>query len=712
MKISTKLILAFTVLVLMIAGIASYSFFRSRNALEETLGTNSIFIAEGYLLRMNEALEKNVEILQIQTPRRVLQEAIAASNLRYRKLEDVPSHMDRLDKQWTSATPGSTIPLMHDILDSELSLELKKTLINLYEKKQGSRQFEYVLVTNEYGAPVAMTTRNPFYRHDNEEWFKTVKKNRLFVGDVEFDESFQKTVIPVAVPVIDDNGRFIGAIKASVSADGVIRKTLLSLKRYKTTELLLMTTSGKAVYSTNAFRFHEDLSGKPYFKNIKGLSGYFTVEEGQKQRLFSYVYSEKFGAFISPHWVLLVQHDLDEVLAKSFILRKHILIATVIVLILGITIAVYISRTISKPLHRAREIALKMSKGDLSERISIRTHDEIGSLMQSLDSMIDTTKRMAELADRISHGDLTGGVQPRSEKDVLGNALAHMVSDLKGQVSDIIEGANVIATATGEITAAASQLVAGSSETATSISQTTATVEEVKQASTVANEKAKEVSEVAQKSMLHSQRGQEAVKKVIEGMGSIKDRMKQLAGDIMNLSDQSHAIGQIIATVNDIAEQTNLLSVNAAIEAMKAGEYGKGFSVVAGEIKSLSEQSKRATTQVKTILNDIQKAIGQAVMATEEGSKVIEAGVRQSEEAGETIEVLAQNIVGASEASTQIAASSQQQLVGMDQVALAMVSIREASAQNVNSTRQVENSAKNLHELGQRLRTLTANYKL
>jgi methyl-accepting chemotaxis protein len=252
--------------------------------------------------------------------------------------------------------------------------------------------------------------------------------------------------------------------------------------------------------------------------------------------------------------------------------------------------------------------------------------------------------------------------------------------------------------------------VAGSSETATSISQTTATVEEVKQASKVANEKAKEVSDAAKKSMQHSQRGQEAVKKVVEGMGSIKDRMEQLAGDIMNLSDQSHAIGQIIATVNDIAEQTNLLSVNAAIEAMKAGEYGKGFSVVAGEIKGLSEQSKRATTQVKTILNDIQKAIGKAVMATEEGSKVIEAGVRQSEEAGETIEVLAQNIVGASEASTQIAASSQQQLVGMDQVAMAMVSIREASVQNVNSTRQVEDSAKNLHELGQRLKNIVKKY--
>src|SRR5581483_4850456 len=97
-------------------------------------------------------------------------------------------------------------------------------------------------------------------------------------------------------------------------------------------------------------------------------------------------------------------------------------------------------------------------------------------------------------------------------------------------------------------------------------------------------------------------------------------------------------VGDIIATVEDLAQQSNLLSVNAAIEAAKAGENGRGFAVVAQEVKSLSEQSRQATTQVRTILSDIQKAAAAAVMATEQGTKAVESGGKQTEAAGESIQ--------------------------------------------------------------------------
>ena len=113
-----------------------------------------------------------------------------------------------------------------------------------------------------------------------------------------------------------------------------------------------------------------------------------------------------------------------------------------------------------------------------------------------------------------------------------------------------------------------------------------------------------------------------------------------------------------------------------------------------------------------TILADLQRATNAAVMATEQGSKVVEAGAVQSGEAGESIRVLAESIADATAAATQIAASSQQQLVGMDQVAQAMESIKQASVQNVASTRQVETSAQGLHELGQRLRLVVAQYQV
>jgi methyl-accepting chemotaxis protein len=195
-------------------------------------------------------------------------------------------------------------------------------------------------------------------------------------------------------------------------------------------------------------------------------------------------------------------------------------------------------------------------------------------------------------------------------------------------------------------------------------------------------------------------------------MNRIKDQMDAIANSIVNLSEQSQAIGQIIATVNDLADQSNLLAVNAAIEAAKAGEQGKGFAVVAQEIKNLAEQSKRATAQIQAILNDIQKATASAVLTTEQGSKAVEAGVQQSIQAGDAILGLTGSVSEAAEAATQIAVSSQQQLVGTDQIVIALESIKQASLQNVEGTRQLESAAWNLNGVGQKLKQLVEQYKV
>ena len=195
-------------------------------------------------------------------------------------------------------------------------------------------------------------------------------------------------------------------------------------------------------------------------------------------------------------------------------------------------------------------------------------------------------------------------------------------------------------------------------------------------------------------------------------MNRIREQMDLIAMSIVRLTEQSQAIGEIISTVNDIAEQSNLLAVNAAIEAAKAGEQGRGFAVVAQEVKSLAEQSKKATAQVRAILGDVQKATGAAVTAAEKGSKVVDAGVKQSQEVSEAIRQLSDNIAEAAQASTQIAASGQQQSLGMDQVAQAMESIKVASTQNMAGTKQAEVAARGLHEMGERLRLMVARYKL
>lgn len=260
-----------------------------------------------------------------------------------------------------------------------------------------------------------------------------------------------------------------------------------------------------------------------------------------------------------------------------------------------------------------------------------------------------------------------------------------------------------LASSSAELSAAASQLASGAAETAAAVSETTTTVEEVKQAADVAAEKAKYVSESAQKASQAAQGGKKAVDESIEAMKRIQEQMGSIAEGIVSLSEQSTTISDITGTVTDIAEQSNLLAVNAAIEAAKAGEQGKGFAVVAQEVKSLADQSKQATSQVKSILGDIQKRISTVVMLTEQGSKASEAGVKQSVIAGESIQALVASVTEAGQAATQIAVSSQQQLAGMGQVASAMENIKQASTESVSSTQQTESTARNLHDLSEKL---------
>jgi methyl-accepting chemotaxis protein len=373
----------------------------------------------------------------------------------------------------------------------------------------------------------------------------------------------------------------------------------------------------------------------------------------------------------------------------------------------------FITRNISKPLKQITILAGQIAEGDLNIPASTsRRRDEVGVLSQAFTRMGHSLREMAQTAEKIADGDLQVNVKPQSPRDMLGNAFASMIENLRNLMSQIAEGVNVLSTSAGQISSSTTELATTSAEAATAVSETTSTVEEVRQTAQLANQKAKSVSENTQKMTQISQTGTKSTEETIEGINIIKQQMESIGDTMVRLSDQSQTIGRIVATVEDLAAQSNLLAVNASIEAAKAGEQGKGFAVVAQEVKSLAEQSQQATNQVRNILTDIRKATSAAVMATEQGSKAVEAGVKRSGQAGQSIQMLSGSVVEAAQAATQIAASSQQQLVGMDQVALAMESIKEASTQNMASAKQLELAAHNLKELGQKLQHTVARYKI
>jgi hypothetical protein len=265
------------------------------------------------------------------------------------------------------------------------------------------------------------------------------------------------------------------------------------------------------------------------------------------------------------------------------------------------------------------------------------------------------------------------------------------------------ETAGVLASGAAEILAATTQQASGAAETSAAVAQTVTTVDEVSQTAEQAAERARSMAESAQRASEIGKAGREAVEASTQAMAGVKEQVESIAESIVALAEQAQAIGEIIATVNDIAEQTNLLALNASVEAARAGEHGRGFAVVATEVKSLAEQSKKATVQVRQILGEIQRATSAAVLTTEQGTKQVAATSKQVVEAGETIRSLAHAIAQSAQASAQIVASAGQQNAGMGQIRQAMLNIREATQQNLASTSQAEKAAQDLNALGGRL---------
>ncbi len=355
----------------------------------------------------------------------------------------------------------------------------------------------------------------------------------------------------------------------------------------------------------------------------------------------------------------------------------------------------------------------------LANQVAIAVHNTrlFGQMQQSREYLEHTVDSYLAFVEQVAEGDLTSrlSLNGRDDKDALvtlGHNLNTMVERLGQMTRQVRESTAQITRAAAEILSSTTQQASSANEQSSAISQTSTTIDEVKTIVEQAFIKAKAVAEQAQRTRDVSRTGQQAVTETIGSMQQIKEKVEGIAENILALSEQTQQIGEITSTVNDIASQSNLLALNASVEAARAGEHGKGFAVVAVEVRNLAEQSKQATSQVKSILNEIQRATNAAVMATEEGTKGVDMGVQLTGKAGDTIEMLAANISDSANAAQQIVASAQQQTTGMEQISLAIENINQATMQNLVSIRQAEKSAQDLANVANQLETLVARYKL
>jgi methyl-accepting chemotaxis protein len=332
-----------------------------------------------------------------------------------------------------------------------------------------------------------------------------------------------------------------------------------------------------------------------------------------------------------------------------------------------------------------------------------------------LDAVI---KQYLVFMEQVAGGDLTARLAldgHASQSDALawlGRDLTGMIEGLHAMGRQLKDEAESVAQAAAEILNATNEQIVAATEQDSSVTQTSTTVNEVRATVTETAERTQAVAETARRSVEVSRTGEQAVTDAINGMHLIRQRMEGIADTILILSEHTQQIGEIIATVNAIADQSKLLALNASVEAARAGEEGKGFAVVAMEVRNLAEQSRQAVSQVRDILSEIQQTTNTAVMVTEHGTKGVDGGMTLVDRAGEAIRELAAAIGEASHAATQIAASTRQQTVGMDQLSEAMQTIRDVAATNLSSTMRVERSARELNQVARRMEVAVSQYRL
>lgn len=340
----------------------------------------------------------------------------------------------------------------------------------------------------------------------------------------------------------------------------------------------------------------------------------------------------------------------------------------------GVTISTLISRQIADPLASCAAAAREIAQGNLRQhQLTVTSADELGVLQQSFNDMLTSLRDIA--------------LQSRSVCENLTLAAAQILTSTQEQA-------------------------AGTKQQAAAVQEITTTVEQINLSSKQVAERSRQVAGTADAVSQSGHAGLQAVHEASVGMEAIREQAETVAENIIALSERTQAVGEVIATVNDIAEQSNLVALNAAIEAADARESGRRFSVVAGEIKNLADQSKEATAQVRGILEQTQKGINTSVMLTEEALKRVEAGRERTSVSEQVIRQMANNIQESVQAFQQIVGATNQQQIGLEQVTQALHEIRQASQQTATTTGQLEKAAVELTRLGEQLAKTLEKYKL
>ena len=321
---------------------------------------------------------------------------------------------------------------------------------------------------------------------------------------------------------------------------------------------------------------------------------------------------------------------------------------------------------------------------------------------------------LVRINDRIADGDLTVVVAQNSGGEIgqLADSSRRVVDKMRGMLAKVADASRMVASASQQLQTTARQIAGGTEEVAAQTGTVVTASEEMAATSSDIARNCNRAAESSKKTSASATKGSSVVKQTILGMSRISERVRQSAQTVENLGARSEQIGEIVGTIEDIADQTNLLALNAAIEAARAGEQGRGFAVVADEVRALAERTTKATKEISDMIRNIQNETRSAVLAMEEGVDEVERGSVCSEESGRALEEILEQINEVTSQIHQIATAADEQTATTNEITNnihQMTVIVQETARGANDT---ASASLQLSENAQLLQKLVSEFKI